>query len=359
MEGARLRLGGGDDPAGPQPPLDRAVGRPHQRVTRRPRLLRAHERDRASPRPDPPDRRRALHRALGAPRGRVHLQRLRPRRRRGRAPQAAQGHGAAEERALPRHRARRAHVPHQALRQRGAPRRARAAPRPGPRRRLPPPRRRGRDRLVRLRLQHAQGLRLRRPHLLPRRLRHVPRAQVRRRPLREPGRALRRRPRPRSGLALRQGRAERRAPPPRRGLHQLRRGRPLPRGRARRRLPARPRGLPRPAPPPRRHPRPRRRPPRGRGLLPAGPGPRPQATRHRLLRGLRGARPDRPRPLRPVPSSQPPDARPGREAGREVHDRLGPGRRALRAGGLHRRQGSRAPDLRRRRPLRASRHGGR
>ena len=90
---------------------------------------------------------------------------------------------AAESSAVSEYRIQRPHVLHQALRQRLAGGRARAAARP---RAQPTGRRRPlrrRHRLVRLRLQHPRQFRLRRPHLLSRRQRHLPHSQAGRRRL--------------------------------------------------------------------------------------------------------------------------------------------------------------------------------
>ncbi len=113
-----------------------------------------------------PDRRHPLLAQLGAARRRVHDERFRF---------PAEG---AESPPVYEHRVQRAHVLDQALRQRVARCRARDPARARSQSaRLGRPLRR-RHRMVRLRLQHAPELRLRRPHLLSRSHRHLPHSEA-------------------------------------------------------------------------------------------------------------------------------------------------------------------------------------
>ena len=167
LEGALGRQRAPDDPARLEPPVDRAVGRAGQRVEGLPRPLRPHQRAGPRARSDAPDRRHPLPPGVGAAGGRLHHERLR-------LPAEA-----TQPPALPEHGVRRPYVSDQDDRQRGAARRAHAASRAHPRPAgFRPAVRRG-SRLVRVRLQHPRRLRLRRPRLLPRRERHLPRAEAR------------------------------------------------------------------------------------------------------------------------------------------------------------------------------------
>ncbi len=149
-----------------EPSVHHSVGRAHQRVERRSRLLRSHQCAGPQAGPDASDRRHSLLSGIGISRRCFHHERLRF---------SAE---AAQSPALSEHRVRRAHLSHQDHRPGGTAHRAHDAPRPHPRPAGLESAICRRHWLVRLRLQHARRFWLRRSHLLSRRHRHVPRAQT-------------------------------------------------------------------------------------------------------------------------------------------------------------------------------------
>jgi len=149
-----------------EPSIDHSLGSPYQRIPRRSRVLHSHQCPGPSTRSNAANGRRPEFRELGTARGRVYRQRFRIS-----APSA-------QPSPVPQYGIHWPHVSDQELRQHGTTYGAHSAPRSRPQPACIESSIRRRHWMVCLRLQHAFRFRFRRPDLLPRRCRHLPRAQA-------------------------------------------------------------------------------------------------------------------------------------------------------------------------------------